>query len=159
MLKAPINSTSELKNFFDSVNEALSAACELALKQPIPGKQLVLMSDASSRSAGYALMIEDIPDQRIQSKRKTYAPVALGSKIVSPAQLRMSTFSKKSFGNLKGISSVDAQFVRSNRTDKRPDRQKIGQAIFPDQSNATSTVECYVITHYNLLSKYSSSPV
>ena len=80
----PINITLELKETFDSVNKALNHAVELALKQPIPGKQLVLMTDASCRSAGYALMIEDSPDQKIQSKRKTYAPVAFGSKIFSP---------------------------------------------------------------------------
>ena len=92
LLKAevPINITSELKETFNSVNKALSDACQLALKQPIPGKQLVLMTDASFRSAGYALMIEDNPDQKIQSKRKTYAPVAFGSKVFSPAQLKMS---------------------------------------------------------------------
>ena len=91
----PINITSKLKDTFDSVNTTLSDACELALKQPIPGKQLVLMTDASFRSAGYALMIEDNPDQKIQSKRKTYAPVAFGSKIFSPAQLKMFIYSKK----------------------------------------------------------------
>ena len=93
--EVPINITSELKETFDSVNKALSDACELALKQPIPGKQLVLMTDAGFRSAGYALMIEDNPDQKIQSKRKTYAPVAFGSKIFSPAQLKMSIYSKE----------------------------------------------------------------
>ena len=93
--EAPINITSELKATFDSVNKALSDACELALKQPISGKQLVLMTDASFRSAGYALMIEDNPNQKIQSKRKTYAPVAFGSKFFSPAQLRMSIYSKE----------------------------------------------------------------
>ena len=93
--EVPINITSELKEAFDSVNKALSDACELALKQPIPGKQLVLMTDASFRSAGYALMIEDNPDQKKQSKRKTYAPVAFGSKIFSPAQLKMSLYSKE----------------------------------------------------------------
>ena len=64
--EVPINITSELNETFDSLNKALSDACELALKQPIPGKQLVLMTDASFRSAGYALMIEDNPDQKIQ---------------------------------------------------------------------------------------------
>ena len=93
--EVPINFTSELKGTFDSVNKALSDACELALKQTIPGKQLVLMTDASFRSAEYALMIEDNPDQKIQSKRKTYAPVAFGSKIFSPAQLKMSIYSKE----------------------------------------------------------------
>ena len=53
--EVPINITSELKETFDSVNKDLSDACELALKQPNPGKQLVLMTDASFRSAGYAL--------------------------------------------------------------------------------------------------------
>ena len=73
LLKAEvsINITSELKETFASVNKALSGACELALKQPIPGKQLVLTTDASFRSTGYALMVEDNPDQKIQSKRKT----------------------------------------------------------------------------------------
>ena len=93
--EVPINITSELKETFDSVNKALSDACELAWKQHIPGQQLVLMTDASLRSAGYALMIEDNPDQKIQSKRKTYAPVAFGSKIFSPAQLKMSIYSKE----------------------------------------------------------------
>ena len=55
----PINITSELKENFDSVNKALSDSIELALKQPIFGKQLVLMTDASFRSACYALMIEE----------------------------------------------------------------------------------------------------
>ena len=86
MLKTevPINITSELKETFDSVNKALSDACELALIQAIRRRQLVLMTDASFRSAGYALMIEDNPDQKIQSKRKMYAPVAFGSKVFLP---------------------------------------------------------------------------
>ena len=97
LLKAevPMNITSKSKETFDSVNKALSDACQLALKQPIPGKQLVLMTDASFRSAGYALRIEDNPHQKIQSKRKTYAPVAFGSKVFSPAQLMMSICSKE----------------------------------------------------------------
>ena len=92
--EVPINITSQLKETFDSVNTALSDACELALKQPIPGKQLVLMTDSSFRSAGYALMIEENPDQKILSKRKTYAPVAFGSKVFSRAQLKMSIYSE-----------------------------------------------------------------
>ena len=78
--EVPINITSELKETFDSVKKPLKDARELALKQAFSGKQLVLMTDVSFRSAGYALMIVDNPDQKIQSKRKTYAPVAFGSK-------------------------------------------------------------------------------
>ena len=53
------------------------------------------MTDASFKSAGYALMIEDNLNQNILSTRKTYAPVALESKIFSPAQLKMSFYSKE----------------------------------------------------------------
>ena len=91
----PISISSELKETFDSVKKSLSDACEIALKQPTPGKQLVLMTDASFRSAGCALMIEDNPDQKIQSTRKTCASVAFGSKVSSPAQLKMSKYSKE----------------------------------------------------------------
>ena len=60
--EVPINMTSELKDTFGSVNKPISDACELAMKQPNPGKHLVLINDASFRSVGYALMIEDNPD-------------------------------------------------------------------------------------------------
>ena len=53
------------------------------------------MKDASFRSARYALMVQDDPDQKCQSKRKTYAPVAFGSKIFSPAQVKMSIHSNE----------------------------------------------------------------
>ena len=68
LLKAelPINNTSELKPTFESVNKALNDACKLALKQPIPGKQLVLLTDAGFGGAGYAFMIEVNPDQKCQ---------------------------------------------------------------------------------------------
>ena len=91
--EVPINITPELKDTFDSTNRALNDACQLALKQHIPGKQLVLMTDASFRNAGYAPIIKDNPDQKNQSKRKTHAPVVFGSKIFSPAQLKASIYS------------------------------------------------------------------
>ena len=53
------------------------------------------MTAASFRSADYALMTEDNPHPKIQSKRKTYAPVASGSKIFLPAQLKMLIYSKE----------------------------------------------------------------
>ena len=95
----PIIITSELNDTIDSVIEALSDACMLALKQPFPGNQVVLMTDASFRSAGFALMIEENDDQKIQSKRKRYAPVAFVSKIPPRAQVKMSIYSKEILAN------------------------------------------------------------
>ena len=62
----PINITSELTEIYDSNKKALIDACQLAFKEPIPREQLVLITDASFRSAGYALMIENNHDQKIQ---------------------------------------------------------------------------------------------
>ena len=101
-----INITSELKETFDSVNKALSDSCELPLKQPIPGKQLVLMTDSSFRSAGYALMIEDNPDQKIQSKGKTYAPVAFGLKIFPLHNLKCPYAQKNFWQSIWHFSSL-----------------------------------------------------
>ena len=51
------------------------------------------MTDSSFISAGYVL-IDDDTDREIQSRRKTYDPVAFGSKIFSPDQLKSSIYSK-----------------------------------------------------------------
>ena len=53
------------------------------------------MTDASFSAAGYAIMIEDDPEQKITSTRKTYAPIAFGSKTFSPTQLKMSIYAKE----------------------------------------------------------------
>ena len=111
--------------------------CELALKQPIPGKQLVLMSHASFTSAGDALMIEDTPDQKIQSKRKMYAPLAIGSKISSPAQLKMSINSEKfwqstwHFMRLHTFCGKQPTIVLTNN-----------KPLCRDKSNSIGKVEC-----------------
>ena len=80
---------------FREINEALERCCQLALRQPLPGKQLVLMTDASFQAAGYAVLIEDDPNQKYTSTRKTYAPIAYGSKIYSPSQIKMSIYAKE----------------------------------------------------------------
>ena len=49
---------------------------ELALKQPLPNKQIALMTDASFSAAGYAVLIEDDPMEKYSSTRKAFAPVA-----------------------------------------------------------------------------------
>ena len=76
----PIKITNEILAIFENINKALDNACGLWLKQPLPNKQYVLMTDANFKNAGYALM--------------TYAPVAFGSK-TSPSQIKMSIYAKE----------------------------------------------------------------
>ena len=80
---------------FREVNDALDRCCQLALRQPLPGKQLVLMTDASFQAAGYAVLIAHDPNQKFTSTRKTYAPIAYGSKTYSPSQIKMSIYAKE----------------------------------------------------------------
>ena len=88
--KTKIPITPDIMKEFRELNEALDRCCQLALRQPLPGKQLVLMTDASFQAAGYAVLIEDDPTQEYNSTRKTYAPIAYGSKKYSPSQIKMS---------------------------------------------------------------------
>ena len=77
-IKTPI--TPDITKEFREINEALDRCCQLALRQPLPGKQLVLMTDASFQAAVYAVLMEDDPNQKYTSAHKTYAHIAYGSK-------------------------------------------------------------------------------
>ena len=83
-----ITITEDLLDDYKAINTALTEACGLALKQLIKERQYVIMADASFRTSGYALMIEAKGDKKLTSKKKTFAPVAFGSKVFSPAQLK-----------------------------------------------------------------------
>ena len=80
---------------FRERNDALDRCCQLALRQPLPGKQLDLMTDASFQAAGYAVLIEDNQNQKHTSTRKTYAPIGYGSKTYAPSQIKMSIYAKE----------------------------------------------------------------
>ena len=60
--KAKIPIAPNIMKDFREINEALDRCCQLALRQPLPGKQLVLMTDASFQAAGYAVLREDDPN-------------------------------------------------------------------------------------------------
>ena len=88
------------------INEAPDRCCQLALRQPILGKQLVLMTDASFQAAGYAVLIEDDPNQKYTSTRKTYAPIAYGSKTYSPSQIKISIHAKEFLANYMAFKEI-----------------------------------------------------
>ena len=93
--KAKIPITPDIMKQFRELNEALNRCYQVALRQPLPDKQLVLMTDASFQAAGYAVLIEHDPKQKYTSTRKTYAHIAYGSKTYSPSQIKMSIYAKK----------------------------------------------------------------
>ena len=72
------------------MNEALERCCQLALRQPLSSKQLVLTTDRSFEAAGYAVLIDDYPNQKVTSTRKTYARIAYDSMTYTPSQIKLS---------------------------------------------------------------------
>ena len=87
--------TTELIEQFNEINRDLDRCTQLALRQPLPNRQLVLMTDASFKAAGYAILTEDDPNQKFTSVKKSYAPIAYGSKTFTPSQLKMSIYAKE----------------------------------------------------------------
>ena len=61
----------ELVEQFNEINRVLDRCSQLALKQPLFNKQLILMTtDASFTAAGYAILTEDDPNQKYTSVKK-----------------------------------------------------------------------------------------
>ena len=87
---AKIRISGDLVNNFEEINASLAEACGLTLRKPVVGKQYVLMTYASFRASGYALMIEENDELKLLSKRKVFAPLAFGSRVFSPAHLKTS---------------------------------------------------------------------
>ena len=117
LLKAevPINISSELNGTPDSLNKALSEDCELALKQPLPRKQLVSRTDESFRGAGFTLMIENIPDQKTQSK-KNIRTRRVRIKNLLPRTTKKVDLLARTVGDLSGFSRVCAHLLDSIKT-------------------------------------------
>ena len=86
----------KLAHQFEEITKTLDRCCDLAQQQPFPNKQIAQMTDANFRAAGYTVLIEDDPNWKFTSLRKTYAPVAYGSKAFTPAEIKM-TISAKEF--------------------------------------------------------------
>ena len=107
------------------------------------------MTYASFTAAGYATMIEYDPNQKLQSRRKIYAPIAFGSETFNPAQLKMSKYAKEflaiyfaftEFGHLMWGSDFPVFVFLDNRSVTRFFQTKI---IPPPLWNACDYVPQY----------------
>ena len=116
------NVPTNLVEDFANLNKLLENSYQLALKQPLKNKQLIVMSDASFSAAGYAIMIEDDPNQKLQSP---IAPIVFGSKTFNPTQTKMSIYAKEflsiyfafvEFGHLMWGSTFPVIVFTDNRS-------------------------------------------
>ena len=75
----------------------LVKATSLTLRLAKPGLQYVLLCDASYYGTGFVLMIEDYIKTQNKQK-KSYAPVAFGSRLFNASQLKFSVYYKEFLG-------------------------------------------------------------
>ena len=87
--------TEEHEKHLEIVKTDLVKATDLTLRLAKPGMQYVLLCDASYFGTGFVLMIEDYVKNNKNENRKTYAPVAFGSKLFNNAQLKFSVYYKE----------------------------------------------------------------
>ena len=123
----------KLVDNFKKINAILAETCGLALRQPIAGKQNVQMTDARFRASGCALMIKENDERKILSERKTFAPVAFGSRVFSPAQLKMSIYCKEflaiyhaflEYSHILWETTIPTLVLTNNRSVTRFSKQK-----------------------------------
>ena len=103
--------TTELVEQFNEINKDVDRCRQLALKQPLPNKQLVLMTDASFTETCYAILTKDDPNQKLSSFKKSDAPIAYGSKIFTPSQLKMSIYAKEFLAKYNAFKETGHTFL------------------------------------------------
>ena len=74
----------ELLNELREVFDVLDTSCQIALRQPLPNKQLILITELSFQSKGCAVLTINDPLQKFTSTRNLFASVAYGSKAFRP---------------------------------------------------------------------------
>ena len=85
---AKIQPTEKHYENLEILKKDLLEATKMTLRLPKPGLQYVLLCDASYYEAGFVLMVEDYVDEAKSGTKKTFAPVAFGSRLFNTAQLK-----------------------------------------------------------------------
>ena len=121
----------------------------------MPNRQLVLLTDTSFTAAGYAILTEDDPNQKFTSVKKSYAPIAYGSKTFIPSQLKMPIYAKvflaiyyasKAFGHIFWGTPKSVINLTDNKSVTRFFQTKI---VPPPLWNA-----CDFVTQFNFTTAY-----
>ena len=137
---AKVKVTPNLLEQIAEINKALDRCSELALKKPLPNKQITLMTDASFSAAGYAVFIEDHPMEKYSSTRKVFAQVAFGSKTFSPDQLKMSIYAKRILSDIPCLQGIWTHLLGDPDTEDHSNRQQVGHSLFSNQNHSTNPV-------------------
>ena len=84
----PFNLAQQHKDAIFEINECLLKASNLSLKKSLPGKQLVILCEASKNAAGYVFLIKNYTDEETRKTDKL-AAVAFGLKSFTTGQMSL----------------------------------------------------------------------
>ena len=87
--------TNEHLGSFNTLKSDLIQATKKILRLAKPGRQYVILCDASYYSSGSVLMIEDYLVAKEGKKKQAYAPASFDSQFFNTGQLKMSTYCKE----------------------------------------------------------------
>ena len=126
---------------FEEINKALDKCGDLALEQPIPNKQIALMTDASFGAAGYVVLIEDDPSQ-IYVTQKDVCSGGIWIKNLHPSTDQDVNLCQRISCILLRIQRMLAYLLGCAETGYYPYRQQSCHAIFSNKNITPSPVEC-----------------
>ena len=98
------------------------------------------MTDASFRASGYALMIEEDNDKKLNSK-KNFRPSRMRIEIVFSSSTKNVNLLQRVLRNITCICRTQPYFLRNNLTDTGNDRQQVGYKVFLNKGYYPHTME------------------
>ena len=98
--KTKIPITPDIMKEFRELNEALDRCCQLALRQPLPGKQLLLMTNASFHADGFAWRRSE---PEVQFNTQNLRSYSLWLKNILPIPIQNVHVRKRIFSHLHGL--------------------------------------------------------
>ena len=120
--KAKIPITPDILKEFREINKALDRCCQLALRPPLPGKQLVLMTDASFQAAGYAVLIEDDQKPKVHFNTQNLRSYSLWFKNILTIPNQNVQSRKRFFSHSHGLQRIWTHILRCHQSSNHHDR-------------------------------------
>ena len=117
----------------------MDKSCQLALRQLLPDKQLIFMTDASFQAAGFAVLIEGDPNHIYKSTCKTYS-LLLQSTVQRRTHCPKSkcASTQKKFSLFFGFQRIWTYTLGCDQTSDYYDRQQINQQVLPDKIDSST---------------------
>ena len=135
--------------------------CQLALRQPLPDRHMILMTDASFQEAGDEVFTENYPYRKFTSTRGTYAPQAYGSETFITSQIKTSIYAKEVLANFLAVKEFGNNFERHQKH-YYYDSQQISYTTVSNQSDSTTIMDCMWFCHivqFYYRAKWTPQPI